>query len=158
MTSRKKISKKVTVNKKDHPESSSEATLEERQEIAVSELGSTGLRRTDGNVFEERLPELTTRRGQKVFREMSDNDPTVGAMLYAIQMWIRQVTWSVEAASTSPEHEKDAEFLSSALDDMSMTWGDTITEIISMLPFGWSYHEIVYKRRLGPKEDLAEVQ
>ena len=37
--------------------------------------------------------------------------------------------------------------------DMSQTWEDTISEILSFLPFGWSYHEIVYKRRLGDTED-----
>ncbi len=33
--------------------------------------------------------------------------------------------------------------------DMQMTWTDTLSEILSFLTYGWSYHEIVYKLRRG---------
>lgn len=32
--------------------------------------------------------------------------------------------------------------------DMQDTWTDTISEILSFLTYGWSFHEIVYKRRI----------
>jgi len=32
---------------------------------------------------------------------------------------------------------------------MSQTWPDTLSEILSFLTYGWSFHEIVYKRRMG---------
>lgn len=32
---------------------------------------------------------------------------------------------------------------------MQDTWTDTISEILSFLTYGWSFHEIVYKRRMG---------
>lgn len=35
------------------------------------------------------------------------------------------------------------------MDDMQSTWTDTISEILSFLVYGWSLHEIVYKRRMG---------
>jgi hypothetical protein len=35
------------------------------------------------------------------------------------------------------------------MDDMANTWTDTISEILSFLTYGWSYHEICYKRRNG---------
>ncbi|MGB3972993.1 MAG: hypothetical protein WBL58_02380, partial [Peptococcia bacterium] len=38
-------------------------------------------------------------------------------------------------------------------DDMQETWTDTISEILSFLTFGWSAHEIVYKRRSGKNRD-----
>jgi hypothetical protein len=34
---------------------------------------------------------------------------------------------------------------------MSHTFEDFITEALSMLGYGYSVHEIVYKRRLGPQ-------
>jgi hypothetical protein len=34
--------------------------------------------------------------------------------------------------------------------DMDHSWADLISEILSMLVFGWSAHEIVYKIRSGP--------
>src|SRR5262249_15553270 len=37
----------------------------------------------------------------------------------------------------------------SLMDDMSHTWEDLVTENLSMLPFGFAPHEIVYKKRLG---------
>lgn len=37
--------------------------------------------------------------------------------------------------------------------DMQDTWIDTISEILSFLTYGWSYHEIVYKRRMGNTKD-----
>jgi hypothetical protein len=38
------------------------------------------------------------------------------------------------------------------MDDMSHSWDDLISEILSMLVYGWSWHEIVYKQRVGPYE------
>ncbi len=35
------------------------------------------------------------------------------------------------------------------MDDMDRTWADTLSEILSFMTYGWSYHEIVYKRRIG---------
>ena len=117
------------------------------------ELGKTGLNRWGGNVSEEFLTELRGAKGVKVYREMADNDDIVGAVLFAIKMLIRQAEWSVHPAGTTRGDKKAAEFVESCLDDMSMTWTDTISEILSFLTYGWSVHEIVYKRRMGRKRD-----
>jgi hypothetical protein len=66
-----------------------------------------------------------------------------------MEMLIRQVDWEVQPASTDKKDVENAEFLESCLKDMSMTWQDTVSEILSMLVFGWSLHEIVYKKRNG---------
>ena len=117
------------------------------------ELGVTGLRRASGYVDEEFLPQLKGRKAVQIYREMADNDPTVGALLFAVDRLLRQVTWRVEPASSNPQHKKDAEFVEECMNDMSTTWDDVITEILTMLPYGWSWHEIVYKRRVGQWED-----
>ncbi|PWK07507.1 phage portal protein family protein [Tumebacillus permanentifrigoris] len=117
------------------------------------EHGSTGLTRFGGQVSEEWLSDLRGTKGIKVYREMRDNDPVIGSILFAIKMLIRQAAWRVELGGDSPADKEAAEFLESCLYDMSMTWHDTLTEILSFLPFGWSYHEIVYKRRLGDSKD-----
>lgn len=121
--------------------------------LATSELGRTGLEEFGGFIYEEFLPQLQGTKGIKVFREMSDNDPVIGAILFAIEMLIRQVDWRVEPTGTSKEEVEMADFLESNMNDMSETWQDTISEILSMLTFGWSFHEIVYKRRLGMQID-----
>lgn len=117
------------------------------------ELGSTGLSRWGGAIYEEWLPELQGIRAIRVYKEMRDNDPIIGAILFAIKMLCRQVSWRVEAAGTSNADREAAAFLESCLYDMSTSWQDTISEILSMLVFGWSWHEIVLKRRLGDSRD-----
>ena len=44
---------------------------------------------------------------------------------------------------------KAAGFVESCMEDIQSTWVDTISEILSFLTYGWSFHEIVYKRRMG---------
>jgi hypothetical protein len=38
---------------------------------------------------------------------------------------------------------------------MSETWADTVTEILTMLPYGWAWMETVYKKRGGLSRDPA---
>lgn len=123
-----------------------------RQPILV-ELGTVGLNRWGGYVFDEFLPVLRGTRGMKIYKEMSSNDPTIGAMLYAAKQLIRRVTWRVVAVSSSNADKEAADFLRSCMDDMSHPWSDFITEVLSMIPYGWSLHEIVYKIRRGQSRD-----
>lgn len=113
------------------------------------ELGVPGLNRWGGYVYEEFLPNLRHPQSTKVYKEMSSNDPVVGAILFAAKQLIRSATWTVRRQGDNNVDYAAAEFLESCLYDMSTTWSNTITEILSMLVYGWSYHEVVYKRRLG---------
>lgn len=117
------------------------------------EVGNTGLDRAAGYIYEEQLPQLQGLRGTRTYKEMRDNDPVIGSILFAIEMLIRQVEWTVEPASSEEPDIEAADFLKSCMDDMSTPWSDTISEILSMLVFGWSLHEIVYKRRMGKTND-----
>jgi hypothetical protein len=38
------------------------------------------------------------------------------------------------------------------MEDMSHTWDEFISEVLTMLPYGWAYHEVIYKKRVGPHE------
>ena len=67
------------------------------------ELGRIGQRQFGGVIYEEFLPELRGKRGIAVYNEMSENDDIVGAILFAIEMLIRQCSWNVEAVE---EQEK----------------------------------------------------
>jgi hypothetical protein len=53
------------------------------------QLLTTGLKRASGIIDEEFLPALRGRKAIKVYREMSLNDPMVGALLFAIDKLIR---------------------------------------------------------------------
>ena len=113
------------------------------------DLGATGLRRTAGYIDEEFLPQLKGRKGVEVFKEMSENDAATSAVLFAIDRLLRNVDWRVDPAGKSREDALAAQFLESCMDDMSMTWSDFISEALSCMIYGWSYHEITYKRCQG---------
>ncbi len=100
----------------------------------------------------EFLPKLRGRRQAEIYREMVDNDALIGAILFAIEMVLRRVEWEVEPARSEDGEASDidierADFLSTCIQDMSMTWEEVISDALTMLPFGHAYLEIVYKRR-----------
>jgi hypothetical protein len=125
----------------------------------MQELGTTGLKRTSGFVVDEFLVKLRGIQGVKTYREMSDNDPVIGAFLYAIEKIITRIDWRVDPfTDSSADGEPDdtdietAAFIESCLNDMSDSWDSTLSQIMSMVVYGWSWHEIVYKQRLGPEQ------
>lgn len=115
----------------------------------LQEHGRIGQKRYGGTFYEEFLPELRGKKGIETYREMAENDDTIGAILFAIEMLIRQAIWSVEPAGDSTKDKEAAEFVEQCMNDMQDTWTDTISEVLSFLTFGWSFHEVVYKRRSG---------
>lgn len=120
---------------------------------SMKEIGATGQRRYAGVFSEEFLAALQGKKGIEVYREMSENDDVCGAILYAIEMLIRQSDWSIQPGGPEEKDREAAEFVDSCIHDMQDTWTDTVSEILSFLTFGWSYHEIVYKRRTGGTND-----
>jgi len=118
------------------------------------EIGSSGLVQYGGRVEEDFLRQLQGKRGYAIYREMAENHPVIGGILQAIEMLFRSVDWTVEPSDKDNQASIDeAEFVAGCLNDMSITWQDTISNILSMLVYGFSYNEIVYKRRQGHAED-----
>jgi hypothetical protein len=103
---------------------------------------------------EELLPQLRGGRWHRTIREMSEQDPTIAGILFAIEMTIRRVEWSIQPASDEPEDLEVADFIDGAMmRDMRPEWENTLSEILSFLPYGWAVLEVVYKRRSGPTDD-----
>lgn len=113
------------------------------------EIGSTGLLRAGGYVYEEFLTELRFPRAAKIYKEMSSNDPTIGAILYMAEQLVRKASWRVEEGEKTSVGIAAKDFVTECIDDMSTTWQDLIAEILSMMTYGFSYHEVVFKRRSG---------
>ncbi|CAB4144915.1 hypothetical protein UFOVP471_86 [uncultured Caudovirales phage] len=119
------------------------------------ELGSSGLRRTSGFVIDDFVTGLQGQKGAKVWREMSDNDPIIGAMMFAIERLILEIGWDVEPftdatdTEVTPEAEANAQFVEECMADMSESWSTTLQQILSFLVYGFAPCEIVYKRRNG---------
>lgn len=131
---------------------------EVRQQSPMMELGVTGLKRNAGYVDEEFLIHLKGRKAVQVYREMGDNDPISGALLFTLEQLIRGVDWKVTPAGKSREDQAAAHFVTTCMNDMSDTWDDTIIEILSFLQYGWSWHEIVYKKRVGPDQPTGATR
>jgi len=117
--------------------------------VAFNEIGNTGLKNSGGMVYEEFLPKLQWPRAGAVYHEMSSNDPVVTSILMASRQLVRKVEWSVEPASQKRADIKAAQFLEECMNDMSGTWSAFIDDLMSFFEYGWSYMEIVYKKRNG---------
>lgn len=116
--------------------------------LPFEEIGVTGLNRWGGFIHEEFLRELRGKQGAKIFREMRYNDSTVWSLLLAMEQIGRGASWSIEPGEKGDQ--QTADFIRECMfDDMSHTWQDTLSEIFTFWPFGWSFLEIVYKRRTG---------
>lgn len=118
------------------------------------EYGRQGQMRMGGIFYEEFLHELQGKRGIQTYKEMAENDDVVGSILFAIEMLIKGCEWDVQPGGTFSSDKEAADFVWQCMNDMTDTWIDTISEILSMLIYGWSAHEIVYKRRMGRKKDI----
>ena len=114
-------------------------------------LGVSGLNVHNGGIrSDEFLPELRGYSAIRKFREMRDNDSTVGAVMYAAEQVLRDVKFKVVPANKSRKALKEKEFVESVLDDMEHSLEDHISDALSFLTYGFSWFEVVYKRRLGP--------
>lgn len=116
--------------------------------LPFREYGTSGLSRFGGSVHEEQLRELRGKAGRAIYAQMRMY-PVVNAVLFAIEMSLRQVRWYAEAVSDSPEDREAAEHLDECLDDMSFSWSDELSFILVMLEQGFSLLELVYKKRDG---------
>ena len=124
-----------------------------REPEEMTELGTTGLRRSGGFVIDEYINSLRGSRGHRTYREMAENDPVIGSILFAIEKILLRLEWRIDAGGDEEIDEEIREFIEECLNDMSDSWDQTLQQILSMLVHGWSYHEIVYKRRVSPYAD-----
>lgn len=118
----------------------------------LARMGVGGFKRDTAHVFEEWHPKLTGTRGVRVFREMYDNDAVIGGAMWAAESLIRQSEWEFVVAKgneSSPAAKELADWANTLLGDMEQTWQSTISDILLMLPFGWSLCVDLFKVRRG---------
>jgi phage gp29-like protein len=84
---------------------------------------------------------------------MADNDPVIGSILYAIEKVTLRLDWRIDPYDDSDAAKEIAEFVDQCLEDMSDSFDQTLASILSMLIYGFSFHEIVYKVRGGDVDD-----
>jgi hypothetical protein len=109
----------------------------------IEELGKTGLNEHSGIVQEDFLREMRGKQGYDKFNEMRLNSPVVSALLTAIEQSVRSVEWQI---GSDEEDDERVEFIQENLDNMTFGMDDHISEVLTMLPFGYSIFETVFKR------------
>ena len=117
---------------------------------AKIELGVSGKNTYTGDIrADEFLQELRGKKAIQKYKEMRDNNAIVGSVMYAVEQTLRDVKIEVKPADDSAVAKAEAEFLQSVLDDMDHSLDDHISEALSYLTYGFSWFEVVYKRREG---------
>lgn len=113
------------------------------------QVGVSGLNYTGRFINEDWISKLNYPYASKVYKEMSEGDSVVGACLTLIKSEASTAEWYVEPFSDEEKDIEVAKFVEECMDDMENSWTDFISEVLSMIPYGFSYHEIVYKIRGG---------
>jgi hypothetical protein len=127
--------------------------------LALSELGQTGLRRFSGYVLDEYDPAISGMRWRTVAKEMLF-DPVVAAMFFAVEMLVRQVKWTLDPSDSDGTGDAHPikEFVEQCLfEDMNQGWTDTVAQILSFVPWGFSWFEVVFKERNGQQPSTPFV-
>lgn len=85
-------------------------------------------------------------KAKKAYREMSDNDPDISAFitLYKAMSLSQPVKVLKSASDTSDEL---VDFVESCMNDMDRSWQEFRAETMSMLVYGYSLFETVFKKR-----------
>ena len=126
---------------------------EDKTIMHLAEYGIGGYDFSGDFVRTDFLPQLQWPQAGQVYEEMSKNDPTIGAILFMAKQLVRRCKWSVEAGGDSPMDKEAADFLHSCMEDMDQSWNEFIADALSMMVYGWSFHEVVYKIRGGDNRD-----
>lgn len=108
----------------------------------TAEIGTKLPTRLTSTLYDDFLPQLRGRKAMQVYREMADNDATIGAALYLVEQYARQVTWTVEG-----DDDATVQALTDELDGLPDSWDDFLAAALSEIVYGWSLFEIVYGRR-----------
>jgi hypothetical protein len=118
---------------------------------AKMELGVYGRNTYTGEIrADEFLRELKGKKAIKKYTEMRDNNAIIGAVMYAVEQTLRDVTIKVKPADDSDTAKKEAQFLEEVLADMDHSLDDHISEALSFLTYGFAWFEVVWKVRGGP--------
>lgn len=114
------------------------------------ETGYTGLLEFNGQIQDDFLREFRGKEAYKRYDEMRRNSPIIGAGLSAIEYTIRNMSWEFSAEDNNYGEDETMEdprvqLLEDAKENMSHSWNDFISEVLSMTWAGFSMFNIVYE-------------
>lgn len=119
--------------------------------VRLGEMSTVGLRISDGRIYEESRLELAWPESNFTYKKMM-YDATIQSAHNAIKSMIRRIKWNVKSGDSedsSTEVDDQVKFIKQCMDDMEHSWSDFINEVLSILIYGHSVHEKVFKVRKG---------
>lgn len=127
-----------------------------RQSMMIA-IGDSGLKAYGGYLQEEFLRELQGPKGRRVYREMAENDATIGAILEAITALICGAEWTVVAANDEQKGEDAKKFLEEEIKELETPLPDVLTEACTMFTYGFAPMEWTARSRGDGKIGLKEI-
>lgn len=114
----------------------------------LSEIGYTGIKTASGRILEEANRKL---RFPQFIREVDEmlNDATIATGMQFTRMMLGRVKWKVVApVGADAQQLERAKFIETCMHDMEHTWQQFIIELTNYIPYGFSVHEKVWRKRL----------
>lgn len=111
------------------------------------ELGDSGVQIFNGIIStDEYRPELRGKYAFKTYDEMRRGDSTVHAGLMAVKYPILSVPWATESGGEEAVDEEAKELVDYNFTEV-INWRETLTEMLTMLDFGFYVAELVFDWR-----------
>lgn len=117
-----------------------------KEELGI-EYGDSGVRIFNGVIVtDEYRPELAGHALMRTIEEMRRGDATIHAGLTAVKMPIIAAEWFVVPGGEDAQDKAAAELIDFQFNDV-LNWKNILTEILTMLEFGFSVFELVFDFR-----------
>ena len=150
MATKRKTTRKAAVSQGRDVPMEGHDDPERRDGTAFRVYGYTGLRRTGRLIDEEFDPRLKGKKAVRAYTEMGDNSYGIGAALLLIESLLSQVNFRFQPKDEAgPEAVRLAEWFEGARLDMQSTWAEFLYEAVTLVQFGWSSFEVLFKVRRG---------
>lgn len=115
----------------------------------MAEIGTTGISVIQGEIQEEMKVDLAFPNSAHTYKLMT-YDSAVSSALGIIEVLVQRSTWDVKPPENpTPEELERTEFIKSCMSDMDRPWAEYVEEFLSYLIYGYSNHEMVFKKRKG---------
>jgi hypothetical protein len=115
--------------------------------LRMSEIGTTGLKVSNDQILEEFRRDLAWPACINTYKQMS-YDSTIAASISLIEMLLDRVDWIIEEPTGATDAQKKrTEFIRGCMADMEHSWRSFIKEAVSFIPYGFSFHEKVFRKR-----------
>lgn len=131
--------------------------------IHVDETGTSGTENYGGYYYEEYLSTLRGTQAADLWDQMRRSDPKVKMVLSAVKNPIKSAHWTIQPSNSSDSAKRHAELVEQILfKDLELSWMQQISEILTMLEFGFSMFEVIHKvvmnhPKFGSYNSLAKL-